>query len=313
MATPILVTGLGRTGTTWVGKMLCLSGELNYIHEPFGFYRSRVRWPTKFPCRSFYICRDNEAHYYPLVADVVNMKYPVRNRLSEIYENDGKLFFIPQTAHLAWQYARSLRARALGATPLIKDPASFFSAPWLTQQFDVRVVITVRHPAAVASSFKRLGWKVNFRRWRDQPLLMRDYLNPFAAQLAEQCERPQDIISQAILLWNMHYTVALKFKTEHPSWVFVKHEELASDPIGGFQELYDQLNLTWDECVRERVDEFTRPGNPPEGSPTEIWTVKRDSRAMRRIWVERLTREELKRIRDSVAEVSQWYYSDSDW
>lgn len=314
MATPILVTGLGRTGTTWVGKMLCLSGELNYIHEPFGFYTSRVRWPAKrLPCRSFYICRDNEADYYPLVADVVSMKYPVRNCLSEIYENVGKLSFIRQTAHLAWQYARSLRARARGATPLIKDPASFFSAPWLTQQFDMRVVITVRHPAAVVSSMKRLGWNVNFSHWRDQPLLMRDYLNPFAAQLDEQCRRRQEVISQAILLWNMYYTVALQFKTENPSWVFVKHEELAADPIAGFRELYRKLNLTWDKSVRERVDEFTQPGNPLEGSPTEIWTVKRDSRAMRSIWVERLTREELKRIRDGVAEVSQWYYSHSDW
>ena len=65
MAAPVLVTGLGRTGTTWVGRMLCLSGELNYLHEPFGFYTSHVRWPApRLPSRSFYICRDNEADYY---------------------------------------------------------------------------------------------------------------------------------------------------------------------------------------------------------------------------------------------------------
>jgi hypothetical protein len=313
VATPILVTGLGRTGTTWVGKMLCLSSELNYIHEPFGFYKSPIRWPAKLPDGSFYICRDNEINSYQIVADVVRMKYPLRNRLSEMYENSGKLSFIPNTANLASQYARSLRARAHRATPLIKDPALFFSAPWLAQQFNMRVVITVRHPAAMVSSIKRLGWKVNFRRWRDQSLLMRDYLNPFAAELDEQCRRPQDVISQATLLWNMYYTVALRFKTENPSWLFVKHEDLARDPIGGFRELYQELNLTWDESVRKGVDEFTQPGNPREGAPTEIWTVKRDSRAMRRIWAERLTPEEIKRIRDSVGEVSQRYYSDSDW
>ena len=31
---PILVTGLPRSGTSWVGKMLAASGELVYVNEP---------------------------------------------------------------------------------------------------------------------------------------------------------------------------------------------------------------------------------------------------------------------------------------
>ena len=32
---PILVTGAHRSGTTWVGRMLCASGEAHYVSEPF--------------------------------------------------------------------------------------------------------------------------------------------------------------------------------------------------------------------------------------------------------------------------------------
>ncbi len=310
MITPVLVTGLGRTGTTWVGRMLCLSGELNYIHEPFCFHRFPERWPAKLPNDSFYICSDNEADCYPIVADVVRMKYPVLNRLSEIYRQPNK---IERTAYFTSQYVRSLRARARHTAPLLKDPRIFFAAPWLARRFNVRVVITIRHPAGVVSSMKRLGWRVDFRRWRDQPLLMRDYLGPFAAEIEEQCRQPQDVISQATLLWNMYYSVALKFKEENPSWLFLKHEELAADPSGRFRKVYQQLNLTWDDSVGRTIQEYTKAGNPPEGSPKEIWTVKRDSKATTRIWQERLTRDELRRIRDSVEAISKSYYSDGDW
>ena len=317
MTAPVLVTGLGRTGTTWVGRMLCLSGELNYLHEPFGFYTSPVRWPApRLPSRSFYICRDNEADYYRIAADIVRTKYPVRNRLAEVRREKGSFPFKPfKRGHalLARAYLRSLHARLRGAAPLVKDPGAFFSAPWLAERFGLRVVVTVRHPAAVASSIKRLGWKVDFRHWRDQPLLMRDYLHAFEAQLDAHCRHPQDVISQSILLWNMYYTVAQRFRAAHPSWLFVKHEELSADPVAEFRELYRQLNLSWKENVGASIEEYTRPGNLKEDSPREVWTVKRDSRATRRLWAERLTPEEIARIRDGVAEVAQGYYTEADW
>ena len=35
---PILVTGAHRSGTTWVGKVLCASGEAAYISEPLNLW-----------------------------------------------------------------------------------------------------------------------------------------------------------------------------------------------------------------------------------------------------------------------------------
>jgi len=31
---PIVVTGMARSGTSWVGKLLQASGELTYVNEP---------------------------------------------------------------------------------------------------------------------------------------------------------------------------------------------------------------------------------------------------------------------------------------
>ena len=69
--TPILVTGMHRSGTTWVGKMLAadactayVSEPLNVLHRP-GIFRSQVRhWYQ-------YICEDNEHEYLPAVQDLL--------------------------------------------------------------------------------------------------------------------------------------------------------------------------------------------------------------------------------------------------
>ena len=84
--------------------------------------------------------------------------------------------------------ARALpRTRApAGSRPLLKDPIAVFSAAWLARTFGMRVVLSVRHPAAFAASLKRLDWTFDFNQLLAQPLLMRDLLEPFGEQL-ERC------------------------------------------------------------------------------------------------------------------------------
>ena len=42
---PILVTGIPRSGTSWVGKMLDAGGEVVYINEPLSDHRPPGRSP----------------------------------------------------------------------------------------------------------------------------------------------------------------------------------------------------------------------------------------------------------------------------
>ena len=86
MPTPVLVTGSIRSGSTWVGRMLCLSGQLGYIHEPFNPWR----WPgwaaERFPHELVYVNSENEATYYPVLRDVINMRFPLIRHLPQIRE-----------------------------------------------------------------------------------------------------------------------------------------------------------------------------------------------------------------------------------
>lgn len=62
---PILVTGIHRSGTTWVGKMLAASGQVTYINEPLNVQHRPGIFQAKVPYWYTYITRENEQLYLP--------------------------------------------------------------------------------------------------------------------------------------------------------------------------------------------------------------------------------------------------------
>jgi hypothetical protein len=305
VAAPILVTGSHRSGTTWTGRMLALAPRVGYVHEPF----NPQRWPgwsRRIPPHWYlYVCRENEAEYEPLIRDVISFRYPILNVTAA-----------PDLRHvgqMAVEWPLSLSYRLRGARPLIKDPIALLSSPWLAERFGMQVVVMIRHPAAFAGSVKRLGWRFDFENWRDQPLLLRDLLGPYEEPIRLYAAREHDIVDQAILMWNvLHHAIGV-FRERHPDWAFVRHEDLSEEPLKGFRDLFDRLDLVWDHTVENAVVRFSTEEGRGE-VPTYLHrTVKRDSRAARWTWTTRLTPDEQARIREGTEEVARGFYAEGDW
>ena len=289
--------------------MLCLSGEAGYITEPFN-PKYQPGWIVeRFPYKSLYICDENEREFARPIDAVMRMRYP-------FLRNAARVRNLRQGWRLLRDWRRSATHRIKGVRPLIKDPYALFSAEWLARRYDMRVVVMVRHPAGFVSSIKRLNWKRDFRHWADQDLLLRDLLRPFADQIRDFAARGDevDILDQAILMWNCYYHVVDNFRSDHPDWLFVKYEELAADALAGFEKLYGDLGLTWDEGVAANVRSYSDESNvkevPTSKSPH---IIKRDSKSARFSWANRLTEDEIARVRIGVAEVAASFYDDADW
>ena len=307
MPKPILVTGSIRSGTTWVGRMLCLSGQLGYIHEPFNPWR----WPgwaaERFPHELVYVNSDNEATYYPVLRDVINMRFPLIRHLPQI--RDPRHVW-----RLARDWGASLRYSRSKYQPLLKDPDALFSSEWLARQFDMQVVILVRHPAGFASSVKRLQWPLLPAQWVWQETLMRDYLSPFKEELYRFKSRTDtDVIDQAVLTWKALYFVVHLLQERHPNWHIIRLEDLAADPQHQFRHLYDRLGLQWDSRVGEAIEEYSASFNPAEVSPSRFRTIKRNSRAATSTWLSRLNKVEIDRVHAGVGDVGRYFYSDAEW
>jgi Sulfotransferase family len=315
---PILVTGMARAGTSWIGKVLDTTGKVVYINEPLnlqhppgqspGVFRARVR--HLYP----YITEENEDQFRGAFEDTFALRYHLR---SELTANKS-----PFDVARALKYASSfVRGRLRGRRPLLDDPYAALSTAWLVHRFGCQAIVVVRHPAALAASRKRLGWRVDLRDFLRQPLLARDWLAPLRDEIDSVASRPDDIVAQGAVLWRILYSILAEFKRRIPEIVVVRHEDLAYDPVAEFGRLFEATALPFGERARELIVRSTT------GSHTQhahAWSVslrgisrsgfrRLDSRAHAAGWTRLLRRDEIEQVRAITGDVAALFYSDEDW
>ena len=305
---PILVTGAPRSGTTWVGQMLALSPQVNYIHEPFNPDSSpgTAICSARFAKYFTYLTDENGSEYYEPIKRMIDGKYDPWRGLAQARSVGGALRTLR-----AWRMFASHRRR--GGVPLIKDPIALMSAEWLVRRFDMHCVVMIRHPAAFVASMKRLGWSAFPENWAlSQQLLMRDYLSPFEAQIRSLQSGEHDLIERTSLAWKLCHHVILQYQTKHRDWVFLRHEDISRHPSDSFRGLYQRMGLTFSDGIKRAIEEHTNGSNPESASKDEK-VFRLNSQANISAWKGRLSGQEIERIREYVGEVAERFYGDDDW
>ena len=301
---PILVTGAHRSGTTWVGKMLAADADTAYISEPLNVLHRPGVLCAKVNHWYQYICDENENEYLPAFYQLLEYDYHLLDEIRSI--RSRKDFLRMGRDFMIFYYALERGQRAL-----LKDPFAVFSAPWFAKRLHCKVVITVRHPAAFASSLQRLNWNFDFKDLLEQPLLMRDYLEVYREEMS--AIKADDVIGQASLLWKMIYHSVHTTLSLNPDLQVVRHEDFSRDPINKYRDLYTTLGLGFTSRVQKAILNSSSSENPTELSLKKTHSVKLDSAATIKNWKKRLSAEDLKRIRDITGEVADLYYSNEEW
>jgi hypothetical protein len=285
--------------------MLAAAGTHAYVSEPLNrWHRPGV---MAAPVRHWYqyICDENEAEYLPALRRTLALRYGLGRELLSL-----------RSPKDAGRMARDLsifwRGRLAGQAALLKDPFAAFSTPWFAGRLGCNVVLVVRHPAAFASSLKRLGWSFDFDDLLSQPLLMRDWLEPHRAALMAAKES-KDVLVRAGALWNAIYDVFHQLRQRRPEFIVVRHEDLSRDPVAGYRDLYARLDLPFTARAEARIRKASRTENPGEVSRKNIYAVNLDSQANLKNWQKRLTAEEIVALRAQTAAVAGHFYTDADW
>src|SRR5262249_30519805 len=159
---------------------------------------------------------------------------------------------------------------------------------------------TIRHPAAFAESLKSRNWVHPFSHFLAQRELMRDVLFPFEAEIRDFAKEEHDIIDQAALLWKMIYHTVDVYRYKHPDWIFVRHEDLARDPIQQYRSLCQQLNLKFTSDLQNTIEAHSTKPSPDKGETDPSNNIRRNSRALIHKWKTRLTCDEISRIRAKI-------------
>jgi hypothetical protein len=301
---PILVTGMPRSGTTWVGRMLAASGQVGYINEPFNLATSpgTVRLPVEHWYT--YVASENEERFLPLLLDLLHFDYSLAKEL-------GRCRTRTDVHHTLKMWLSFVRSR--GRRPLVKEPHAVFSAEWFLNRLGSEVVITVRHPAAVVSSWKRLDWSFDFTNLLEQPALMRDLLEPFHAEMEAALSPGKDLVDRVALLWRVIYSVVDHYRQRSLHVHIVRQEDLSRDPLREYASLYKALGLSFTGRAEAAVAASSASDNPTETRVDSPHETRIDSRANLENWRKRLTAEEVGRIKRATEIPASTYYSEGEW
>jgi hypothetical protein len=288
---PILVTGMYRTGTTWVGAMLAPAG-LWHLHEPFN--PNQGLWHDELP-----YARADVA--LPAVDDFVAGLLRGQHRAILRLPN-ARRWFTP--------------LRLLPHEPrrvLLKDPSAALLSEYLANRHGMRALILFRHPAAVVGSFLRLGWPTGalVERLLASEALMDDWLRPVESSMRNAIGR-RDGFSGAVL-YACVARVLLGFSRRNPeSMVPVSFEDLCEDPIARFRTLFEELDLPYTERARAVHARLSAGGT--DGSVERPHGVVRPTASMARRWKSEVAESDLTIVRDVWEQFDlPLYRTPADW
>ncbi len=207
MKKPILVTGIHKSGTTWVGKILTSSRKVGYVYEPFNFGTV-----NKSPVEYWYEYVDGDVKKLSAFERYLDshLIFSFRRLLPDVLRQ----------MHSTTELLRILRSKGnllLNKRQLVKDPIAVLSAEWLADQYDMEVVVLIKHPAGFVASAKTRNYDFPFEHLLDQQELMERYLFPYENEIKEFIREKKDAVTQAILLWKLIYHVVHIFQGKYPN------------------------------------------------------------------------------------------------
>lgn len=274
-AHPLLVTGTHRSGSTWIGNVIEKSDDFIYLNEP------------------------TSLNDIPGSISTIEYWFQYIQNSDEDMVKD--LFTLNQNA-------LSNKKRAL-----FKDPLAFFSIDTFIDMLEADILISVRHPAAFVSSLKRLGWSHDFNHFLEQEALMETYLYPFRNEVKNFAKNDKDIIDQGILLWNIINLNTLKFKQKYPQIYTVKHEDLSMNPLIEFQKIFDYFEISLSSKVHQYILDTTNNNNTSEAQNNVTHQLHRDSKENIYNFKNRLTNDEIAKIRKGTEMISHIFYDKKWW
>jgi hypothetical protein len=301
---PILITGAHRSGTTWVGQTIAQHPRVRYVAEPFNVDQPNPMLELKL--NAWFT-------HYPSS----NQKHDIQNAF------DNLLKFQPLTHAIKTCRAAGLDIKTplrfgrhfwseflLRPRILVKDPIALLSAGWLYETYNFKAVVMVRNPLAFVGSLKKAGWDFDFKEFQKQDGLMQGWLNRFSDQVDYMCGHMDetDIVDRAALLWNMLHFVILEYQKKFTDWLFIKHEDIAVNPEKYFTKIFDYLGLNINQRVLAYIRKYTSQTNPADASSAAY--QPRNSEQTLHTWKQRLSEEEVERVKGTTSELAMQLYGD---
>ncbi len=311
---PIVIVGLPRSGTTWTLRALGSAADTDRILEPdnedkypasIHAKRAVGRYPVLQP-------GDEAGAYRRLWEWILGGAHEDRrSRLARRILGPGHSDRIHEgrpdpVTWLAAMVAREPRPHAPGHDHVphrlvVKSIHAQLATEWLAAEFDVEMLLLLRHPANVLASWMELNLKdARNSTLENRPEIRSRYLEPWGVPLPgpDPIER---------MSWRIGLLVAAieDARSRHPEWHLRTHEQLCIDPPAEFRRLYADLGLDWGEPSEAFLSGHNTPGSG--------FAVNRVASELSDSWQRRLDDEQLATLRRVLAWFPITTWTDDDF
>lgn len=220
----ILVSGSGRSGTTWLANIITACPGFGYIFEPFD--HRKLPEAKIFPLRTYMRPEENHPERAEFVKRVLGGK--IHNSWTD---RENKNFFV-------WKY-------------LIKSIRANLMLAWIDCNFHCPIIYIIRHPCAVVLSKMKSNWDTHLDVFLEQEELMRDYLNGFK-NIIRAAKKP---LQKHTVMWCIENAIPLDQFKKH-DWIICTYEELCHNKEEEVNRIFARLGLKRTKQVNSAINSY---------------------------------------------------------
>ncbi len=205
---PVVVTGIPRSGTTWLARLLAAAPATAMLgREPMnpragqwalaGHAQAWTRWTDPPPAARRTLARTYRGH------------------APRAYGRLG---------------VRQWRAALPGTRLIVKDPFALLSLPAVVTATGAVPVVLYRSPDAVLGSYRRMGWRADVAEFR-----------ALGAPMPPEADE-DDVVAMG-MFWSWAHATVLDDLEHIPQAVVVSHPELTTGGVEAHRALLETLGL----------------------------------------------------------------------
>jgi hypothetical protein len=306
----ILIVGIPRSGTTWVGHVLGHADDVTFLSEPDnhlvlpfalrakralpgGFHpalepeEQAAEYELLWRRALGFSSGDASARAYGAI-ERTRRKLSMRLLQAATQRQKWDAFDSRRRPALRVVVAERLgvpeRPQAGASNLVVKSIYASLSVEWIVDRFPARVVVVTRAPLNILSSWAEIGW---LGRPGDDML---DTLETSAQRrLGSKWNVDPPRAGSSILARGAWLIGALGCElrdavARNPDWLTVTHEELCERPHEGFRSLAEACGLRWSPDLDRLLDDLNRPGSG--------YDLFRAGNELRDAWRRRLSADE---------------------
>ena len=301
----IFVTGVIRSGTTFVGIVLSLPLDVDYIHEPFNPLCGMPGIDRWYRYVRPSLDTEQMQRYHELAKSIFSYDLTLRSWYPESDPWHSKVIKGIVGSRGPF-YLRLAKLNPFHKAAVIKDPIANLLTEYLYLHFGVKPVIIIKHPLSLVASLKRVDWWPNLGEINEQPHLIEDYFWDEADFLNRDWSNP---VLGAAAYWRAIYKVLLAQSGKYPDWQVITHEELSQAPVLVFNRLYERLDLPWSESVKDKILKQTQGNRSAQARKGRVQDFKRNSADIFRVRRDSLSAKERRAIFEVTKDVALQIYS----